>query len=292
MSARRDLPLLSCCCDVLAGNLQILGDYGGSTPEATRGAARQSPTRRRYDQWPKFPVTSIGPCENDPMARITPCAAAALLTFVTVSFGQVTFNEFGIPSAASSGPYAITAGPDGNLWFVEQTGNMVGRITTAGVITQFAIPTANSAPFGITLGPDGNLWFTESVGKIGRITTAGTITEFTIPANYYSFPSGITSGPDGNLWFTEQINIIGRITPDGTITQFPVPYPGGDPQAITSGPDGNLWFTMGNGYIGRITTAGAVTEFPGICCYGHGIASGPDGNLWFTRSGGLPRSEC
>ena len=32
-------------------------------------------------------------CENDPMARITPCATAALLTFVTVSFGQVYFQR-------------------------------------------------------------------------------------------------------------------------------------------------------------------------------------------------------
>jgi streptogramin lyase len=66
----------------------------------------------------------------------------------------------------------ITAGPDGNLWFTEYGGNKIGRITTAGSITEFAIPTANSGPTGITAGHDGNLWFTESNGnKIGRITS-------------------------------------------------------------------------------------------------------------------------
>ncbi len=115
----------------------------------------------------------------------TLCAAATLLSFVTISFGQVTFSQFAIPSAAGTGPYAITAGREANLWFVEQSGVMVGRTTTAGVITQFALPTA-SASFGITPGPDGNLWFTEGVGKIGRITPVGAITEFTIPGSFSS----------------------------------------------------------------------------------------------------------
>ena len=41
-----------------------------------------------------------------------------------------------------------TAGPDGNLWFVENSANKIGRITTAGVVTEFAVPTANSRPLG------------------------------------------------------------------------------------------------------------------------------------------------
>ena len=81
--------------------------------------------------------------------------------------------------ASDSSPIGITAGPDGNLWFTEFTGNKVGKITPAGAITEFPIPTASSFPYGITAGPDGNLWFVEDGGnKIGRITPAGTITEF------------------------------------------------------------------------------------------------------------------
>jgi len=66
-------------------------------------------------------------------------------------------------------PRRITVGPDGNLWFTETNFNKIGRITPAGGITEFTIPTASSFPFGITAGPDGNLWFTEADGnKIGR----------------------------------------------------------------------------------------------------------------------------
>jgi virginiamycin B lyase len=65
---------------------------------------------------------------------------------------------------------SITAGPDGNLWFTEDAGNNIGRITTTGEITEFPIPTPQSGPHGIAVGPDGNLWFTEQTGnKIGRI---------------------------------------------------------------------------------------------------------------------------
>ena len=52
-------------------------------------------------------------------------------------------------------------GPDGNLWFTESLGNRIGRITTAGVMTEFPRHRPGSRPSGIVAGPDGNLWFTE-----------------------------------------------------------------------------------------------------------------------------------
>src|SRR5262249_59552519 len=92
-------------------------------------------------------------------------------------------------------------------------GNSIGRITTAGVITEFPLPDTTRL-FGITAGPDGNLWFTEfDNNKIGRITPAGEITEFTIPTSD-SGAHTITVGPDDNLWFTEfKAAQIGMIRP-------------------------------------------------------------------------------
>jgi S-layer homology domain len=66
--------------------------------------------------------------------------------------------------------FRIVGGPDGNLWFAEFDNNKIGRITTAGVLKEFLIPTADSGPYGITAGTDGNLWFSEFKGKkIGRV---------------------------------------------------------------------------------------------------------------------------
>src|ERR1700733_12776761 len=79
-------------------------------------------------------------------------------------------------TAPGNGPWAIATGPDGALWFTELQANKIGRITTAGPITEFAAPTASSGPRSIVAGPDGALWFTEEAAdKIGRITTSGTI---------------------------------------------------------------------------------------------------------------------
>ncbi len=55
----------------------------------------------------------------------------------------------------------------------------IGRITPAGVLTEFTVPTANSGPRALAAGTDGNIWFSEyKAGKIGRVTPKGVITEF------------------------------------------------------------------------------------------------------------------
>jgi streptogramin lyase len=194
-----------------------------------------------------------------------------------------------------SGPYDITCGPDGNLWFTYDSG--VARMTVGGSVTDFPIPTASAGPAGITVGPDGNLWFTESnANKIGRITPAGVLTEFPFDQTDSGIfvsaePIAITAGPDGNLWFTEEgTGKIGRITPDGSVTEFPTITLNSGPWGITSGPDGNLWFAEqapdGNSlyHIGQITPAGVVAEYaiPLGMDSATDIVSGPDGNLWFT----------
>jgi uncharacterized repeat protein (TIGR01451 family) len=194
-------------------------------------------------------------------------------------------------SASSSSPWRLAAGPDGNLWFTEQTGNKIGRLTPEGTVTEFAVPIAKAGPGEITGGPDGNVWFTEIMAdKIGRITPAGQISEFAIPTRSTSLPGGtsalgeIVTGPDGGLWFTEQSRGIGRITPDGNITEFTLPTQSPQPLGIAAGPDGNLWFTESKAnQIGRITPAGTVTEFavPTADSQPVGIVAGADGNLWF-----------
>jgi virginiamycin B lyase len=112
------------------------------------------------------------------LLRILGSVLILLLSFLSLSTSVQpawtaagTITEFPVPTAGSQ-PKGIQFGPDGNLWFTEQIGDKIGRITTSGVITEFPIPTSNSQPFNITPGPDGNLWFTETIGnKIGRNRT-------------------------------------------------------------------------------------------------------------------------
>ncbi len=210
--------------------------------------------------------------------------------FVLQVQAEDAFNitEFALPSNTSTG-LAITAGPDGNLWFTENSANNneVGRISPAGTISEFFVPLRLSGLQDIASGPDGNLWFTEGgANKIGRITPSGVINEFAIPAGLFD-PVGITSGPDGNLWFVARgSNKIVRMTPTGVFTGFSIPTSNSHAYYIIAGSDGNLWFTeyLGN-KIGRITTSGEIHEFqiPTSDSRPFDITAGPDGNIWFTE---------
>ncbi|GAA1711953.1 hypothetical protein GCM10009680_61180 [Streptomyces yatensis] len=161
-----------------------------------------------------------------------------------------------------AGPTVIARGPDGALWFTEYGTHRIGRITVDGAISSYAPPTAEGGPYGIAAGPDGAIWFTLSgADRIGRITMDGDITEYPAPG---AFPSALAAGPDGAMWCTlNQGNAIGRITMDGVATVHPLPTEAAAPVGIAQGPDGALWFTeIGAGQIGRITVDGTVTEYP------------------------------
>ena len=95
-------------------------------------------------------------------------AGLALTIAGATAFGQI-IQEFPV-LPPGRGPEGITTGPDGNLWFCEEGGNRIGRMTyPGGVVTEFLLPTASSSPETIVAGPDGNLWFTawtdDSVGR-------------------------------------------------------------------------------------------------------------------------------
>jgi hypothetical protein len=85
--------------------------------------------------------------------------------------------EFPIPTA-NAGPFAITAGPDGNLWFTESLSDPTTRLFTRQIgminptthaIAEFPVSTASGPLLDITSDPDGNLWFTDpSLNTIGQ----------------------------------------------------------------------------------------------------------------------------
>jgi streptogramin lyase len=197
--------------------------------------------------------------------------------------GQITEYYVG-----SGTPSAIASGPDGNTWFTLQGTAEIGKITTSGTLTRYAVP-SGVRPFGITAGPEKEaaMWFIdEGTSKVGKITTSGTITQYALPAG--SYPWSIVTGADGNIWFTEfGTSKVGKITPSGTMTEYTLPT-SSDPSGITAGPDGNIWFTeWGTRNIAKITPSGTITEYStGISGLGK-ITTGPDKNLWFIDYAGI-----
>jgi len=241
-------------------------------------------------------ITTSGTITNFPLPSTNSTAqgltigpdGAVWFTELSGKIGHITIDgtvtEYSPLSSISEG---IAAGPDGALWITGFTA--IQRITTAGAVSQFPIPTASSDPVGIAAGPDGALWFTEFFGNnIGRITTAGVITEFPLPTSQ-ARPQFITAGPDGALWFTEDgppgagtHGGIGRITTGGIITEYPLPNDS-HPAGITVGPDGALWFTAGaaTNILGRITTTGTISTYSAPAVYSSGLCTGPDNAIWY-----------
>src|SRR5262249_23331445 len=92
------------------------------------------PFRRRSPR-PKMRPSSRITAQYRPWLEVleTRCAPAVITEFPVLTAG--------------SDPFGITAGPDGNLWFTEQIGDKIGRITPSGTVTEFTTGiTASSAP--------------------------------------------------------------------------------------------------------------------------------------------------
>ena len=163
-------------------------------------------------------------------------------------------------------PIEIVAGPDGALWFTQAApcaaydGPCVGRITTAGEISDYPLPLSSEA-YGITVGADGALWLAEwQSGTIGRMTLDGALTQYPIPRPVDPapglgsvMPQHLTAGPDGAIWFTDPgDDSIGRVSAAGAVTEYPIAalppsqrllptVTQAGPDTIASGPGGVLW---------------------------------------------------
>ena len=209
--------------------------------------------------------------------------------FRVTTTGQ--FTPFALPVTESQ-PRAIVAGPEGALWFTAGPPDQVGRITTAGLITEFPLPTGSEAG-QIVVGSDGNLWVAApGTDSIDRVTTAGDVTAFPIGGGAKNQPVDLALGPDGNVFFTQKVARIGRISPTGEIVEFRIEHPAG---VITSGPDGDVWFSAPmslrpenfdvNG-IASITAEGHPT-YPvcvGECAFPiSALSPGPTGTLWYGK---------
>ena len=168
------------------------------------------------------------------------------------------------PVTANGHPLSIITGPDMNLWFVEPGVAKFGRITPAGMLTEFNTPTAASGPYDI-VSQGGFLWFVETnLSKIAKADTSGTVlVEYPIPVGASPGPYTMAVGPDGNIWWADTgDDRIGRMIPGTGATMTWQATAGSEPTDITTGLDGNLWFTEFNGNrISQITPTGAITRF-------------------------------
>jgi virginiamycin B lyase len=150
------------------------------------------------------------------------------------------------------------------MWFTEFAADKIGRISPAGVITQFSVPTADAGPYQITAGPHGAMWFTEY-----DTTADGQVTEFPVPRPSYG-PAGITGSGPGPVYGTDPAGFIDTISEDGWISPARVPSAADLPFAIARLPGGTLWISEPG--LFRILAAPAQLPDPVRHAVAHGVA--------------------
>jgi len=228
--------------------------------------------------------------------------AAGLASAAAAPLGA--YSQFPIPSGNYA--YALTSGPEGNVWFADPTGHQaegaeIGEITQSGSVTEFPLP-AGEVVRSLVTGPEGDIWFADEgpeQGEIGRLipcsplpcTPAVTMFGEANGMSSGGFATRIAVGPEGDMWFIDRgtTKAIGRVTPAGAIEEFVVES-GVVPDYITGGPDGNVWFTDEGATkeIVRMTPGGTFTKFSAGLNAGaipNVITAGPEGNLWFGDDG-------
>ena len=202
------------------------------------------------------------------------------------------------PLIPGSVPQGITAGPDGNVWFVENRASRFGRVVpSTGKINDLSTGSgicAGSLPAEITPGPDGGLWFTEEAAQPDRADRPRQGDRAGVPG-LRAARTGITAGPDGNLWFTEYGTATGSAGSrrPASITEFPPASPtAAARRGIAAGPGRQPLVHRADGrqrdradHADRRdhrvhAPASRRQRSP------YGIAAGPDGNLWFTEQTG------
>lgn len=207
-------------------------------------------------------------------------------------------ETYPIPTANSQ-PYDLVYDGVSRIWFTENAGNKLGRLTIpGGSITEYVIPTPNSAPTGIGVAPDGSVWFLERDGnKLGRFNpTSESFQEFT-----YETAGGqledIAVLNNNSIWFTapplnrasnyrvdldDFVNVPVNSGPGGT------PFPPGD---IVTG-NNQVWISSPSRNWAGIHFPGTLSFWrwvPLLVSGGEpqGLAfSSPDGltHIWYVQT--------
>ncbi len=222
-------------------------------------------------------------------------AASAAAADATYDFGKpLAVQSWPLPTGSAGlvdggqrpgfGQGAIVSW-NGALWFGEEGAGNLGRIDTAGNITEYAMPTEVSNPgYGprqLSASPAG-LWFGADwaplEGRAARLDAQGNVDVGFNPGPYVGLAS-VTATAGGSAWVTyrdgEGITLVAA---DASQTKhFAAPRYGGESKS-TLGPDGALWLSDGPSVIQRISDSGSVANF---------AATGDDGEIVsMTTSGG------
>lgn len=209
------------------------------------------------------------------IGKITPSGEIFELTLPSSSNLPLLFTEVG------EAMFNLASGPDGNIWFTQPNANIIGKVTTDGVITEFNLSDQNYSPRQIIAGPDGNIWFTDFNKGLVRMDTLGNILGNDPAINNYAL--SMTTSTDGDVWVARSYSGISKIATDSSSITFDTPGPG-RPIEVIGGASNDIWFSQNGGPLSNMTEDGLLTIFntPGYQAWD--ITKDANKNIWYKDS--------
>ena len=246
---------------------------------------------------------------NGTIRKITPAGVVTTLAGTAGSFGNIDATG---AAARFGGSHGVATDSAGNVYVAD--GNIIRKVTPAGVVTTFAgtagVPGSTDAtgaaasffgPISVATDSAGNVYAADTNNHtIRRITPAGAVTtiagtagirgstDATGAAASFSFPAGVATDSAGNVYVADGNNTIRKITPASAVTtlagtagSFGNTDATGTaasfnfPTGLATDRTGNVYVAdQDNSTIRKITPAGAVTTLAGSSVTGNTDAPG------------------
>lgn len=186
----------------------------------------------------------------------------------------------------------IRTAPDGTMWFTMVDVNKVGRITTQGKITEYALPETttgtNEGTYDLAIASDGTIWVVYDFGRriLGfTVDAAGTPT-IVAHSSLGSSPYGeqVAVDPANIPWVSMDFDESGlaRVINGQAVWLNNAPPCDG---AIAWGSDGAMWCQSDDRLIRSHADASGGLVFPidDSIADPYSLAAGPTGSIWFAR---------
>ena len=229
-----------------------------------------------------------------PAAPFTAPAAAESASrpaVVTVDTDTVAITEWTVPWERSRPRDPYFDARTGDVWFVGQVGNYVGRLNPkTGQFRRYELED-RALPHNLIVDADGTVWYAgNGNGHIGKMDPAtGKVTRYPMPDSTVRDPHTLVVGKDGNLWFTAQRSgVVGRLDKGtGQVRVVKVGSGGRTlPYGIEIDSKGRAWVNeFGTNRIAVIepaTLAVREYELPDAAARSRRIVVMPDDMVWYV----------
>lgn len=204
---------------------------------------------------------------------------------------SVSFKEWVVPTRGQRSRDPVEA-PNGEIWWVGQWGNLMGRIDpNTGEMQEYALP-EGAMPHSVTPDKAGNMWYMGNKnGSVGRLDpSSGDIKVYDMPDPKARDPHTGVFDKNGMLWFTLQhSNRIGRLNPSsGDIELKILPTANSRPYGIKIAESGDIWVACNGSNclikVDPVTMSLTEVKLPNSKTKVRRLDIAENGMIWYVNS--------